>query len=125
MENKHETFTYTYSAKEQEEVKSIRQKYIPREENKLEQLRRLDESVTRPGTIFSILLGTISTLILGVGMCCALVWTNLFVLGIIIGMIGIAGVALAYPVFNTITRKQREKLAPQIMKLSAELIQEK
>ena len=50
MENK-ESFEYTYSAPEQEEVRKIRDKYLPREEreNKLEQLRRLDRSVTEKG----------------------------------------------------------------------------
>lgn len=50
MENK-ETFSYTYSAKQQEEIKKIREKYAPKEADKMEQLRRLDESVTRKGTV--------------------------------------------------------------------------
>ena len=72
MENK-ETFSYTYSAKQQEEIKKIREKYLPKEANKMEQLRRLDESVTRKGTVFSLVVGIIGTLVLGVGMCCCLV----------------------------------------------------
>ena len=123
MDNKNETFSYTYSAKQQDEVKNIRQKYIPREENKMEQLRKLDKSVEKPGMIASILLGSVSTLILGFGMSCTMVWTDLFVQGIIIGIIGIAGVGLAYPLFVRMTKKQREKLAPEIIKLSDELMQ--
>lgn len=42
MENKNETFTYTYSSKQQEEIRNIRSKYLPKEEDKMEQLRRLD-----------------------------------------------------------------------------------
>ena len=39
-------FSYTYSAPENQEVLSIRKKYLPREETKLEELKRLDlESV--------------------------------------------------------------------------------
>lgn len=120
--NKNEMFTYAYSAKQQEEIKRIRQKYIPREEDKMEQLRRLDNSAAKPGMIVSIAVGVISALVLGVGMCCVLVWTDFFILGIIVGVIGIAGVALALPIFNIITKKQREKLAPQIKKLSDELM---
>lgn len=116
------TFSYTYSAKQQEEIKSIRQKYIPREENKMDQLRRLDKSVTQPGTIASIVVGTVSSLIMGTGMSCIMVWTNLFVLGIIIGIIGMVGVALAYPLYISITKKQRDKLAPEIKRLSDELM---
>lgn len=122
--NKNESFSYTYSAKQQEEIKRIRQKYVPREEDKMEQLRRLDQSATKLGTIVSIAIGVISSLIFGVGMCCVLVWTNFFVLGIIVGLIGIAGVALAYPLFNYITKKEREKLAPQIKQLSDELMRQ-
>ena len=57
MEKKNNGFTYTYSAVEQEEVRMIRDKYVPREESKLDRLRRLDESVTKKGTIISITLG--------------------------------------------------------------------
>lgn len=117
-----ESFRYTYSAKQQEELKNIRQKYAPPQESKLEQLRRLDASATRPGTAAAIALGTISTLVMGVGMCCTMVWTQFFALGIVVGLIGIGGIALAYPLFKTITKKQREKLAPQILKLTDELM---
>ena len=80
-------FRYTYSAKEQEELKRIRQKYAPPEEDKMEQLRRLDRSVTEKGTVISIVLGVLGTLILGLGMSCALVWQGmLFLPGIIIGL---------------------------------------
>lgn len=123
MENRNEAFNYTYSAKQQEEVNNIRQRYIPREENKMDLLRSLDEKTRKPGTIASIVLGTVSSLILGVGMCCTMVWPKFFVLGIIVGIIGIAGVALAYPLYISVTKKQKEKLGPQILKLSNELMQ--
>lgn len=125
-ENKNnESFTYTYSAKQQDEVKAIRQKYIPREEDKMEQLRRLDQSATKTSTIISLIVGIIGALIMGAGMSCVLVWTDYFVLGIIIGIIGMAGVALAFPLYTRITKKQREKLAPQIKALSDELLGKK
>lgn len=125
-ENKNnESFTYTYSAKNQEEVKAIRQKYIPREEDKMEQLRRLDQSATKQGTIVSIIVGVIGTLVMGTGMSLCMVWTDYFVLGIIVGIVGMAGVALAFPLYTRITKKQREKLAPQIKALSDELLGKK
>lgn len=125
MEEKKETFNYTYSAAQQEEIKSIREKYMrpTPEEDKMERLRRLDASVTRPGTIVSLMVGIISALILGIGMCCTMVWAETFFIpGIFIGFIGIAGVIAAYPVYDYITKKQREKLAPEILRLSDELI---
>lgn len=123
MEEKNKSFTYNYSAGEQAEIKKIREKYMPKEENKMEQLRRLDESVTRPGLIVSLIIGILSALVLGVGMCCCMVWMgNWFIPGIIIGIIGILGVAAAYPLYSHITKKQREKLAPEILRLTDELV---
>ena len=123
MEGNRETFTYSYSASRQAEIKKIREKYIPKEENKMEQLRRLDESATRPGMIVSLIVGTISVLVMGFGMCCCMVWAEtMFVPGIIIGIVGIIGVAAAYPLYAYITKKRRETLAPEIMRLTDELL---
>ena len=121
MENK-ETFNYTYSASEQEEIKKIREKYVPKEADKMEQLRRLDAGVTQKGTVISLVVGIIGALVLGVGMCCCLVWTKLFVLGIIVGIIGIALVSVAYPLYSYVTKKEREKIAPEIIRLTDELM---
>ena len=52
----------------------------------------------------------------------SLVWSeNWFVPGIIIGFTGIAGIAASYPLYRAITRRERKKLAPQILKLTEEL----
>lgn len=121
--NHNEVFEFTYSAKQQEEVRKIRQKYVPREEDKMEQLRRLDASVTSKGTLISVTVGVISALILGFGMCCCMVWDGgWFIPGIFIGLVGIAGMALAYPLYNHITKKAREKIAPEIIRLTDELM---
>lgn len=122
MENRNNTFNYTYSSKRQEEIRNIREKYLPREEDKMERLRRLDRGATKKGTAVSIMVGVVGCLLLGVGMCCTMVWMeNWFIPGVIIGVIGIAAVALAYPLYTHITRKEREKIAPQILKLTEEL----
>ena len=121
MEKEKDTFTYTYSAKQQEEIRNIRKKYLPREEDKMEQLRRLDRDTTRQGTVLSVLVGVIGCLLLGVGMCCTMVWMKFFIPGVVIGLIGIAAVAAAYPLYTRVTKKERERLAPQILKLTEEL----
>ena len=121
MENK-ETFSYTYSAKEQEEIKKIREKYVPKEADKMEQLRRLDEGITQKGTAISLVVGIVGALILGTGMSMCMVWTELFVLGIIVGIVGIIMVSAAYPLYSHITKKEREKIAPEIIRLTDELI---
>ena len=122
MEDRKEKFSYTYSAKQQEEVQRIRQKYIPNEESKMDRLRKLDKSVERPGMIVAITLGIIGTLLFGVGMTCTMVWTDYFVLGIVVGVVGIALLAFCYPLYSMITGRRRKKLAPQILELSEELI---
>ncbi len=120
--NKNESFRYVYSAKEQEEIRKIRQKYIP-EQNKMEQLRRLDQSVTKKGAIYAIVIGIVGSLLLGIGMCCTIVWRSIwFIPGIIIGVVGIAIIAAAYPIYDQIVKKERKKIAPEILRLTDELI---
>lgn len=133
MENRgeRETFHYTYSAKQQEEIKNIRQKYLAPEEDKMEQLRRLDASVTQKAATSSLTVGIIGALILGFGM--SLVMTELseilgsyqdmaMVIGILIGLVGIALVSCAYPLYNHMVKKEREKIAPEIIRLTDELM---
>lgn len=124
MESNKESFEYTYSAPQQEEIRKIREKYLPKEEDKLEQLRRLDRQATAKGTKRSILTGTIGALVMGTGMSCCMVWTDtLLIPGIIIGLIGMAAVAAAYPLYAHITKKERERIAPEILRLTEELLQ--
>lgn len=88
----------------------------------MEQLRRLDRSATKKGAAVSVAVGVTGTLLLGVGMCCTMVWMGMwFIPGIVIGVAGIGGIAAAYPLYARITRKERERLAPQILKLTEEL----
>ena len=134
MENKEkETFKFTYSAKEQEEIKAIRKKYVASEqaEDKMAQLRRLDAAVTQKGTIVSLALGVIGTLLLGSGMSLAM--TDIgnmlgladkteMLIGIPIGLVGIALILVAYPIYNAIIKKERERIAPEIIRLTDELM---
>lgn len=122
MDQNEETFEYRYSAKQQEEIEAIRRKYLPKEEDKMEQLRQMDKRVSRKGMIISIIIGVIGCLLLGIGMCCTMEWAGRwFVPGIIIGVIGIVMIALAYPLYERITKKERKKIAPLILKLADEL----
>ena len=117
------SFEYTYSAPQHEEIRRIREKYLPKEEDKLEQLRRLDESAHRKGTVVSLAVGILSALLLGIGMSCCMVWGGiLFIPGIIVGLIGIGGVAAAYPLYARITEQERRRIAPEILRLTEELL---
>lgn len=117
-----EIFEYTYSAPQQNEVQKIREKYLPKEVTKLDQLRAMDAGVTKRGTAVSLVHGILYSLILGLGMSCCMVWAgSLFVPGIVIGCIGLAGVTATYPIYNRIVKKDREKIAPEILRLTEEL----
>ena len=126
-------FTYTYSAKEQAELKRIREKYTaPKEtEDKMARLRRLDASVTNTAQAVALIFGVIGALVLGFGM--SLVMTDLAknlglngematVIGIIVGIVGGVLASLAYPVYNAIVKAKRKKLAPEIIRLTDELM---
>lgn len=125
MENQTNTqgFNYTYSAKEQDEVRRIREKYVTGEESKMDKLRRMDKQVTKKGTLCSVIIGVIGTLIMGVGMTFVLeLQSSFFVPGIIIGIVGMGFMAVALPVYNLVTQKEREKIAPEILRLTEELM---
>ena len=125
MEEKENVFVYTYSASQHEEVKKIRERYLPKEESKIEQLRRLDESTTRKGRPISLSVGTGSSLILGIGMCCTILWKHtLFIPGLVAGCMGLLGVTLTFPLYTCITQKAREQIAPEILRLTSELLGE-
>lgn len=122
------TFQMTYSAQQQDEIQSIREKYIPKEENKLDTLRALDAKATSLASITAILMGVLGALIMGIGM--SLIMTDFgtilgsvaFPLGIVLGVAGMGVLALAYPLYSRTLKKQREKIAPEILRLSDELL---
>ena len=135
MENNRDqnAFSYTYSAKEQAELKRIREKYElpPKEEDKMAHLRRLDASVTKTAQTVALILGVIGTLILGFGM--SIIMTDLadalgplkdisMPIGITVGIVGGILASLAYPIYNVIVKAKRRKLAPEIIRLTDELM---
>ena len=113
-------FNYTYSARKDDE---LRQKYMPQPEDEtMTALRALDGKISSPGTAAGIAVGVVGTLVLGLGMSCVMVWSGpWFIPGILIGLVGIAGIAAAYPLYDRITKRQREKYAEELAHLMAEL----
>lgn len=127
MEN-NQSFEYTYSSARQQEIQAIRKQYLPKEEDKMEKLRHLHSIPTRKAQAASIAVGVIGTLVLGTGM--SLCMTELgaalgqldMVVGILVGILGLAMVAAAYPLFRSVLRKERKRIAPEILRLSEELL---
>ena len=127
-------FSYTYSSEEQEEIRQIREKYETPVENpkedKMKRLRALDRRPSDVAQIVSLVLGVIGTLILGTGM--SLIMTDLgaklglgiwvYVIGIAIGLVGGGVAALAYPAYCKVLKAEREKVAPEILSLTEELL---
>ena len=123
MENNKDTFEYIYSAEQQMEIEKIRNKYIPKQADKLEQLRKLDASVTKKGTIISIMLGVVGILAFGGAMSMILVVGNSLLLpGVLLGVLGVVFMVMAYPIFTKVTEKERERIAPEILALTEELL---
>ncbi len=119
-----ESFTYHYSAERQNEIDAIRKKYLPpaEHENKLEQLRKLDASLTTTAFIVSMAVGIASALVFGVGMCCFLVW-SLWVLGALLCVVGVIGMLAAPVLYRRLVEKRRQQIAPEILRLTEELSQ--
>ena len=121
MENK--AFTYQYSAAQSSEVENIRSKYLIKEESKLEKLRRLDRKVQTAGMAQSLALGIIGSLIFGVGMCFGLdALAGPDWLTVAFGGAGVVLMLPAYPLYRRIHKRTKEKLAPEILQLTEEMM---
>ena len=121
MENK--SFTYNYSAARNKEVENIRRKYLPEEESKLETLKRLDYKVQSAGMIESLCIGIIGALVFGIGMCFFLeVFAGVAWLTALFMIIGTLLMIPAYPIYRRIAHRTKEKLTPEILRLSEEIM---
>lgn len=116
------SFTYNYSAKENREAAAIRAKYLPKEESKLDELKRLDRQVQDAGVMESLIVGILSSLVFGVGMCMGMdILAGGMIAGVLVGIVGLAGMLAAYPVFRRLHESARAKRSPRILELAAEL----
>lgn len=130
-DNEKNGFSYTYSARDMEEIKRIRKKYVTEKENKMERLRRLDRGVTEKAQTVSLIFGIVGALLLGSGMSMCMTdianvmgmagWLAMLC-GIVVGIFGGVLVCLAYPVYGMIIKRERKKIAPEIIRLTDELM---
>lgn len=122
-----ETFQYTYSAKQQDEINAIREKYVPKapptdREQKLERLRKLDAAADRAGNIAAIAVGLVGMTLFAFGMCCVTAWAErFFALGVVIGVLGLGCMGGALPLYRLVAARKREQLAPEVLRLAEEL----
>ncbi len=135
--NENNGFRYKYSAKEQAELRKIREKYAVDTEqgglSAMERVRKLDRGVNKKGMTVSLIVGIIGALVMGFGM--SLIMTELksilgaysdraLLIGMLIGFAGMVGVIVAYPLYHRIVAKERKKIAPEILRLTDELMGE-
>lgn len=125
---KHQPFEYTYSAQRKQEIEDIRMAYLPKEEDPMDRLRSLHNSATGKARSVAITVGIIGALILGTGMSLCMTELGLFLgsyampVGIVVGVAGMALAAMAVPVYRRTLQKERERIAPEILRLSEELL---
>lgn len=119
---KNETFKYEYSSEKIKEAEDIASKYVPKEDDKLTQIKKLDAAVERKAAIKAVTIGVIGALIMGAGMSIVMeAPASFFVAGIVVGLIGMAVMAVAFPIHKRTLKKEREAVAAQILALSQEI----
>ena len=103
-------------------AESIAKDYAPKDNSKVVALKKLDNRAKLPAIVFTYSCGIVSALIFGTGMCMAMqVIGNSMALGIIIGIIGMIGCALNYPVYKKMLAKGKAKFAYEIVELAREI----
>ena len=103
-------------------AESIAKDYAPKDNSKIVALRKLDNRAKLPATIFTYSCGIISSLVFGTGMCLAMkVIGNSMVLGIIIGIIGLIGCGVNYPIYKRMLEKGKAKYAYEIVELARQI----
>lgn len=119
-------FQYTYSAPTEEErkqIESIRKQYVEQKETegKMERLRMLDRKVKTTANTVALSVGIVGTLVFGTGMTMVLEWSMLPG-GIAVSALGSVCVALAYPLYQAVLKRNKKKYGEEILRLSEELL---
>lgn len=107
-------------------AEQIANEYAPKDTSKVVALRKLDARAKLPATVFAYTFGIITALVTGAGMCLSMNvigsgTTAMFVLGVIIGIIGFAGMGVNYPIYKKLLAKGKQKYAFEIMELAKEI----
>ena len=106
-------------------AESIAKEYAPKDHSKIIALRKLDNKAKLPATVFTYTWGIISALVFGTGMCLGMQvigsGTLFIVLGIIIGIIGMIGCAVNYPIYKKLLENGKKKYAYEIMELARQI----
>ena len=110
-------------------AEKIASEYAPKSTSKIVALRKLDRLAKRNAEIFAYTFGIISSLVMGTGMSFAMgvIGGNTFtsvLVGVIIGLVGIAGVSVNYPIYKKLLNKGKNKYGSDIIRLAKEISEE-
>ncbi|MGN1419971.1 MAG: dihydropteridine reductase [Eubacterium sp.] len=107
-------------------AEQLANEYAPKDTSKVVALRKLDARAKLPATIFTYTFGIVMSLVAGIGMCLSMNvigsgTTAMFVLGVIIGIIGMIGMGINYPIYKKLMKKGKQKYAFEIIQLAKEI----
>lgn len=107
-------------------AESLAEEYAPKDTSKVVALRKLDARAKLPATIFTYSLGIAAALVAGVGMCLSMKVIGdgsfaIMALGIFIGIVGLFGMGINYPLYQKFLKKGKQKYAFEIMQLAKEI----
>ena len=106
-------------------AESIAKDYAPKESSKIVALKKLDNKAKLPATIFTYSFGIISALVFGTGMCLAMqvIGSGLLgmVLGIVVGIVGLAGCGVNYSIYKKMLEQGKAKYAYEIVELARQI----
>lgn len=107
-------------------AEQLANEYAPKDTSKVVALRKLDKRAKLPATVFTYTFGILTALIFGTGMCLAMGQigsgtTGSFVLGILVGVLGMICMGINYPIYKKLLRNGKQKYAFEIMELAKEI----
>jgi hypothetical protein len=109
-------------------AESIAKDYAPKDNSKIVALKKLDNRAKLPATIFTYTCGIVSALVFGTGMCLAMnvIGNGIasMILGIIVGIIGLIGCGVNYPIYKRLLEKGKSKYAYEIVELAREIAEQ-
>ena len=109
-------------------AESIAKEYVPKDSSKIVALKKLDNKAKLPATVFTYTFGIVSSLVLGTGMSLAMqvIGSGVIgmIIGIIVGVIGLIGCGINYPIYKRILEKGKSRYAYEIVQLVREIADE-
>lgn len=107
-------------------AEQLANEYAPKDASKVVALRKLDSKAKMPATIAVYTIGIVAALVMGMGMCLSMKVigdgsTGMFVIGVVLGILGIAAAGINYPLYKKLIARGKEKYAYEIMELAREI----